>query len=130
MAVFDEEGVEYDIHNTICNATRDRQESCAKLASQVDAMIVIGDNHSSNSRKLYEIAKKHNENSFFIENASNNQLNRLSKYNTIGCIAGASTPEWIIKEVVSHMSENVNKNMEQNPMMDFMDDIEKSLRLP
>ena len=130
LSVFDEAGVEYDIRNTICNATRDRQESCAKLASQVDAMIVIGDNHSSNSRKLYEIAKKHNENSFFIENASNNQLNRLSKYNTIGCIAGASTPEWIIKEVVSHMSENVNKNMEQNPMMDFMDDIEKSLRLP
>ena len=130
LSVFDEEGVEYDIHNTICNATRDRQESCAKLASEVDAMVVIGDNHSSNSRKLYEIAKKHNENSFFIENSSNKQLNRLTKYTKIGYIAGASTPEWIIKEVISHMSENVNKNMEQNPMMDFMDDIEKSLRLP
>ena len=57
-------------------------------------------------------------------------MNRLTKYTKIGCIAGASTPEWIIKEVISHMSENVNKSMEQNPMMDFMDDIEKSLRLP
>ena len=126
LNVFDEAGIKYDIHNTICNATRERQESCAELAAKVDAMIVIGDEHSSNSRKLYEIAKKNNKNSIFIENANNNLLNRLTKYNTIGCIAGASTPEWII----SHMSENVNKSMEQNPMMDFMDDIEKSLRLP
>ena len=130
LAVFDRAGISYDIRNTICNATRDRQESCAELASQVDAMIVIGDEHSSNSRKLYEIAKKNNKNSIFIENANNLLLNRLTKYNKIGCIAGASTPEWIIKEVISHMSENVNKSMEQNPMMDFMDDIEKSLRLP
>ena len=129
LGVFDEAGISYDIHNTICNATRERQESCAELASRVDAMIVIGDERSSNSRKLYEIAKKNNKNSVFIENANNNLLNRLTKYNTIGCIAGASTPEWIIKEVISYMSENVN-NKEKNPMMDFMDDIEKSLRLP
>ena len=130
LDVFNRAGISYDIRNTICNATRERQESCAELASQVDAMVVIGDEHSSNSRKLYEIAKKNNKNSVFIENANNLLLNRLTKYTKIGCIAGASTPEWIIKEVISHMSENVNKSMEQNPMMDFMDDIEKSLRLP
>ena len=130
LGAFDAAGVSYDIHNTICNATRERQESCAELAARVDAMIVIGDEQSSNSRKLYEIAKKNNKNSIFIENANNNLLNRFTKYTKIGCIAGASTPEWIIKEVISHMSENVNKSMEQNPMMDFMDDIEKSLRLP
>ena len=130
LSVFDDQGLAYEIRNTICNATRDRQDSCAKLAAEVDAMIVIGDSHSSNSRKLFEIAKKYNKNSYFIENADNNLLNRLTKYTKIGCIAGASTPEWIIKEVISRMSENVNKNMEQNPMMDFMDDIEKSLRLP
>ncbi len=109
LEVFERAGISYDIRNTICNATRERQESCAELASQVDAMIVIGDEHSSNSRKLYEIAKKNNKNSVFIENANNLLLNRLT---------------------ISHMSENVNKSMEQNPMMDFMDDIEKSLRLP
>ena len=130
LDVFDAEGIAYKIRNTICNATRDRQKSCAELASRVDAMIVIGDKHSSNSRKLFEIAQKNNKNSYFIENADNSLLNRLTKYNKIGCIAGASTPEWIIKEVIAGMSENVNKNMEQNPMMDFMDDIEKSLRLP
>ena len=53
-AVFDKEGISCDIRNTICYATRERQESCAELASRVDAMIVIGDEHSSNSRKLYE----------------------------------------------------------------------------
>ncbi len=93
LRVFDEAGIKYDIRNTICNATRERQESCAELASQVDAMVVIGDEHSSNSRKLYEIAKKNNKNSIFIENSKNLLLNRLTKYTKIGCIAGASTPE-------------------------------------
>ncbi|MBQ3291408.1 MAG: bifunctional 4-hydroxy-3-methylbut-2-enyl diphosphate reductase/30S ribosomal protein S1 [Mogibacterium sp.] len=130
LDVFDRAGIIYDIRNTICNATRDRQESCRELAAKVDAMVVVGDKHSSNSRKLFEIAQNNNQISYFIENASNFLLNDISKYNTIGIIAGASTPEWIIKEVISSMSENVTKNMEQNPMMDFMDDIEKSLRLP
>ncbi|MBR2540654.1 MAG: bifunctional 4-hydroxy-3-methylbut-2-enyl diphosphate reductase/30S ribosomal protein S1 [Mogibacterium sp.] len=130
LDVFDRHGITYDIRNTICNATRDRQESCRELARRVDMMVVVGDHHSSNSHKLYEIAKNNCKNTIFIENASNFLLNDISKYNTIGLIAGASTPEWIIKEVISSMSENVTKNMEQNPMMDFMDDIEKSLRLP
>ena len=130
LDVFDEKGVGYEIHNTICNATRLRQESCAELASKVDMMVVVGDKHSSNSCKLYEIAKKICDNTIFIENAYNLILNDTKKYNTIGFIAGASTPEWITKEVISSMSENVTTNMEQNPMMDFMDDIEKSLRLP
>ena len=71
LEVFDRAGITCDIRNTICNATRERQESCAELASQVDAMIVIGDEHSSNSRKLYEIAKKNNKNSVIIENSKN-----------------------------------------------------------
>ncbi|MBQ6389248.1 MAG: bifunctional 4-hydroxy-3-methylbut-2-enyl diphosphate reductase/30S ribosomal protein S1 [Mogibacterium sp.] len=130
LSVFDDAGIHYDIRNTICNATRDRQESCRELAGEVDMMVVVGDRHSSNSRKLFEIAQKNCQISIFIENADDNLLKRASKYNKIGVIAGASTPEWIIKEVISSMSENVTKNMEQNPMMDFMDDIEKSLRLP
>ena len=130
LAAFDRAGKTYDVRRTICNATRDRQESCRQLARQVDMMVVVGDKHSSNSGKLYEIAKNNCENSIFIENADDKLLKQASKSNKIGVIAGASTPEWIIKEVISSMSENVTKNMEQNPMMDFMDDIEKSLRLP
>ncbi len=130
LEAFEENGIRCDIRNTICNATKDRQESCRELSKKVDMMVVVGDPHSSNSRKLYEIAKKTCKNSMFVENKSKILLNEIQKYNRIGIIAGASTPEWIIKEVISSMSENVTKNMEQNPMMDFMDDIEKSLRLP
>ena len=130
LSVFDEAGVEYDIRNTICNATRDRQESCARLAREVEIMLVIGDKESSNSRKLFEIAEKNCKKAIFVENAENLDLQGFTKKDKIGFVAGASTPEWIIKEVISRMSENVTKEMEQNPMMDFMDDIEKSLRLP
>ena len=130
LKVFDEAGIELDIRNTICNATRERQESCARLAREVDIMFVIGDTNSSNSKKLYEIAKKYCKRAIFVENAENFDLQGIAKKDKIGCIAGASTPEWIIKEVISRMSENVTKEMQQNPMMDYMDDIEKSLRLP
>ena len=130
LGVFDDAGAKYEIRNTICNATRDRQESCAKLAREVDVMLVVGDVESSNSRKLFEIAEKNCKKAIFIENASKLDLKGFTKSNRIGFVAGASTPEWIIKEVISHMSENVTKEMEHNPMMDFMDDIEKSLRLP
>lgn len=130
LAVFDKAEMAYQIENTICNATRERQNSCEELAGKVDAMIVIGDAKSSNSRKLYEIAKKNCNNSYFIEDISDFPLKEKEKYNKIGITAGASTPEWIIKEVISGMSENVTKNVETNPMMDFMDDIENSLRLP
>lgn len=130
LEVFDSAGMEYEIRNTICSATRDRQNACAELARKVDIMVVVGDSSSSNSAKLYEIAKNNCKNSIFIQNSNNSLLNGIEKYNTIGLIAGASTPEWIIKEVIASMSENVTNNVEQNPMMDFLDDIEKSLRLP
>ncbi|HHW95593.1 MAG TPA: bifunctional 4-hydroxy-3-methylbut-2-enyl diphosphate reductase/30S ribosomal protein S1 [Mogibacterium sp.] len=130
LEVFDSAGMEYEIRNTICSATRDRQNACAELARKVDIMVVVGDPSSSNSAKLYEIAKNNCKNSIFIQNSNNSLLNGIEKYNTIGLIAGASTPEWIIKEVIASMSENVTNNVEQNPMMDFLDDIEKSLRLP
>jgi (E)-4-hydroxy-3-methyl-but-2-enyl pyrophosphate reductase len=130
LTVLDENRIKYEIKNTICNATRDRQVSCAELSQKVDAMIVIGDKKSSNSRKLYEIAADHCSNAYFIQDISDLELKEISNYYRIGITAGASTPEWIIKEVISSMSENVMNEAERNPMMDFMDDIENSLRLP
>ncbi|MBQ0005541.1 MAG: bifunctional 4-hydroxy-3-methylbut-2-enyl diphosphate reductase/30S ribosomal protein S1 [Clostridiales bacterium] len=128
LKVLDEANCSYELRNTICNATRDRQQSCADLAQKVDSMVVVGDVHSSNSKKLFEIAQKFNKNSIFVQDKSDLQLKETAKYNTIGIIAGASTPEWIIMEVIASMSEKMNT--EKNPMLDFMDDIEKSLRLP
>ena len=98
--------------NTICEATKIRQESCDELSKKVDAMVVIGSLTSSNTTKLYEICKKNCQNTIHVENAGNIPESFYKKYNTIGVTAGASTPDWIIREALLKMSEE--QNMEQN----------------
>ena len=128
IGVLNENGVDVHVENTICNATTDRQDACAELAARSEAMVIIGDKHSSNTRKLYEIANRLCENSFFVENISDLPLKALQKYSKIGVAAGASTPESVIKEVIARMSEAItNENV---TMADFMDEIEASTRLP
>ncbi len=121
------QGRDIEIKNTICSATSKRQEGCRDLAQKVDAMVVIGDEASSNSKKLYEIAKKYCKNSYFISDISNFPLKELQKYNRIGIAAGASTPENAIKEVTTKMGDKITK---EESMLDYMEEIEKSLRLP
>ena len=58
LGVFKDKNCEYELYNTICSATRERQDACRDLAQKVELMVVIGDRHSSNSRKLFEIAKE------------------------------------------------------------------------
>ena len=128
-AVLEKNGVDFKVRNTICNATTQRQKSCSQLAAQCDAMVVIGGRDSSNTRKLYQIAKKVCKNSIFVEKIEDLPLHEIKKYNKIGVAAGASTPECVIKEVIATMSEHITEMNEMN-MMDLMDDIEKSLRLP
>ena len=127
--VLSKNNVGFEARNTICSATTLRQTSCRKLAECCDAMVVIGGKDSSNTRKLYQIAKKVCKNAYFIEKNEDLPLHQLKKYNKIGVAAGASTPECVIKEVIATMSENITEVNEMN-MMDLMDDIEKSLRLP
>ena len=116
---------------TICSATSSRQTACRRVAEISDAMVVIGDRSSSNSRKLYEIASEVCENTYFIENTSHLPLKDIAKYNKIGVSAGASAPERIIKEVISNMSDIITNNIdESNEMNDFMAEIEKSLKMP
>ncbi len=129
LRVIDRYEIRYELKNTICNATRERQDACARLAAEVDMMVVIGDPNSSNSKKLYEIAEKYCKHAVFVRDISDLELKEVHKYNRIGITAGASTPAWIIKEVISSMSQNVITD-EKNPMYDFMDQIEDSLRLP
>ena len=128
VEVFEEKNIDAEINNTICSATRDRQEACAKLAAKSDAMVIIGGRNSSNTRKLYEISKKLCKNSYFIENIRDLPLKQLRKCNKIGIAAGASTPECVIKEVIANMSEMITN--EKISMEDFMDEIDASLRLP
>ena len=127
--VLSKNNVGFEARNTICSATTLRQTSCRKLAECCDAMVVIGGKDSSNTRKLYQIAKKVCKNAYFIEKNEDLPLHQVKKYNKIGVAAGASTPECVIKEVIATMSENITEVNEMN-MMDLMDDIEKSLRLP
>ncbi|MDR7856187.1 bifunctional 4-hydroxy-3-methylbut-2-enyl diphosphate reductase/30S ribosomal protein S1 [Tissierella sp.] len=108
-SIIKEKGNEVDIFNTICNATNQRQESCREVASKVDAMVVIGGFHSSNTNKLVEISRRYCSNVFHIETVKELPLQIISKFNTIGITAGASTPDWIIKEVVETM-DNINHN--------------------
>ncbi len=81
LAVLEEQGIPCEVQNTICNATAERQQGCRETASKVDAMIVIGDQKSSNSRKLYEIAKSRCKNTYFVEKVDDLALKQLDEYN-------------------------------------------------
>ncbi len=118
------------VHNTICHATAERQKSCMETAIDSELMVIIGGSDSSNSKKLYEIAKKYCGNTYFIENKESLPLKEVEKCNRIGIAAGASTPERIIKEVIATMSELFTENKKDSAMHDFMDEIEKNMRLP
>lgn len=118
---------------TICRATKERQEAARALAQKSDLMVVIGDKTSSNSQKLVEICKKACKKVLFVENSTDLPLHEFEKYYKIGVAASASAPERIIEEVIATMSEDFTKDLqteESNDMASFMDEIEKSLRLP
>jgi len=100
-----------EIFNSICNATNLRQKSCEEVAKEADIMIVIGGYHSSNTNKLVEVSKKFCENVFHIETVNDLPLINIKKFNTIGITAGASTPDWIIKEVINKMENMNNEEM-------------------
>lgn len=93
------------IFNTICAATKNRQKSAEELAKQVDMMIVVGGKHSSNTQKLYKICKEHCKNTVHIETVEELMMTDVKKCVKIGITAGASTPEFIIKEIIDK-SEN------------------------
>ena len=88
-----------NVLNTICNATEERQKEAAKIAKEVDAMIVVGGRNSSNTQKLFEICSGICKNTFFIETADDMDYSLLSGMNKVGITAGASTPNIIIEEV-------------------------------
>ncbi|MCK9442936.1 MAG: bifunctional 4-hydroxy-3-methylbut-2-enyl diphosphate reductase/30S ribosomal protein S1 [Tissierellaceae bacterium] len=102
-------GNEVKVFNTICNATNLRQQSCREVAQKVDAMIVIGGYHSSNTKKLVEISEEYCKDVYHIETPEELNLKKLQGLKKIGITAGASTPDWIIKEVIKTM-DNINNN--------------------
>ena len=98
----------YNIYvlNTICNATKERQTEAASIANEVDAMIVIGDKHSSNTQKLFEICKSACKDTYYIQTLDELDMNQLKSVKTVGITAGASTPNNIIEEVQNNVRIN------------------------
>ena len=98
-------GYDSSVLNTICNATQERQVEAARIASQVEAMIVIGGKNSSNTQKLYEICLKECKNTFYIQTLGDLDPDSVSSVRSVGITAGASTPKKIIEEVHTRMAE-------------------------
>ena len=94
------------VANTICNATEERQREAKELAASVDAMIVIGGRHSSNTRKLYEICSEECANTYFIQTLDDLHLALPKAVRLVGITAGASTPNNIIEEVQNYVRIN------------------------
>ncbi|MFT3744409.1 MAG: 4-hydroxy-3-methylbut-2-enyl diphosphate reductase [Pyrinomonadaceae bacterium] len=94
-----------EIVNTICSATKDRQEAARALAGMVDAFYIIGGRHSSNSVKLLGVCKEQCEKSFLIETENEIDPNDLIGVERVGVTAGASTPKWLIDNVVKYLED-------------------------
>ena len=94
-----------EIKNTICNATKERQEETEKIAKDVDVMIIVGGKHSSNSNKLYELAKKYCNRTYFMETEKELNVEDFKGIRKLGIMAGASTPQESIEKIVEKLEE-------------------------
>lgn len=115
--------------NTICSATEVRQKSAEKISKEVDAMVVIGGFNSSNTTKLYEICKKNCPDTVHVENAGEipDYIINSKNIKKIGVTAGASTPDWIIKEAIFKMNDE--KNIEMNEQLAFMEEYDRQIHV-
>jgi len=92
-----------EIRNTICDATASRQGEIEELARQVEALVVVGGRNSGNTQRLVEISRATGLPTFHVETEQELDLRALSRYRTVGVTAGASTPHWLIGNVVSSL---------------------------
>ncbi len=95
------------VFNTICRATFDRQSAAAKLAKEVDVMIVIGGKNSGNTTRLYQICSNITK-TYHIEDVDEIEPAWFDKVETVGITAGASTPDWIIENIKGRIKEITN----------------------
>ena len=106
VEIISKKGYDIIVLNTICNATKERQEEARHIAERVDAMVVIGDKRSSNTQKLFEICKEECLNTYYIQTLDDLDMNQLRSVETVGITAGASTPKNIIEEVQNNVRIN------------------------
>ena len=96
---------ELTVFNTICSATRERQSAALELAGTVDLMLVIGGSNSANTQKLANICRQNGCRTEHIERADEIDMGWFDGVKNVGITAGASTPDWIIREVTLKMEE-------------------------
>ena len=115
-----------EIFDTICEATEKRQKEASELSRCCDAMVVVGDSFSSNTKRLAMICRQHCEDVTLVEDASGLDVSHFSCLGSVGITAGASTPAWIIKEVNNIMSEEIKVETAQEE--DFAELLEQSIK--
>jgi len=101
------------VYNTICPATRQRQEEVAAISGQSDLMLVIGGKHSANTQKLVNICLQSGVDTHHIQSVKDVNPKWFHGVKTVGIAAGASTPEWIIREVVEMVMDTNNEGIEE-----------------
>ena len=106
VEIIHKKGYDIIVLNTICSATKERQEEARDIAKRVDAMIVIGDKRSSNTQKLFEICSNACKDTYYIQTLGDFDMNQLRSVETVGITAGASTPNNIIEEVQNNVRIN------------------------
>ena len=99
---------EVRVFNTICNATFENQEAVNKIASRADIMIIIGGKNSSNTKELYSISHDNCSNSYHIEDENDLDFSWFDNKDFCGISAGASTPDWIIQNVINAIQKSVD----------------------
>lgn len=112
VAYLESKAPEVVVHNTICNATKERQKEVAAIAEQVDMVLVIGGRNSANTKKLAAIAHGMGTETHMIEDVNDLKNIRFSNLQKVGITAGASTPNWIIEEVMDKMEELKGNNVD------------------
>ena len=103
------DNISYEIivDKTICDATEKRQKEVKELSLKVDKMIIVGGKNSSNTKELYELAKKNLKDVFFVQDASNLDLSSFTNKDTIGIMAGASTPDVVVQEIIEKLNHKI-----------------------
>jgi len=99
---------EVRVFNTICNATFENQDAASALAKRADVMIVIGGKHSSNTKMLHSISQNDCLDSYLIENESELRESWFKNKELCGISAGASTPDWIVQNVINKIQKIVD----------------------
>ena len=105
VEILAKKGYDNNVINTICNATEERQLEAMEIAEKVDAMIVIGGRHSSNTQKLFEICSSKCDDTYYIQTLDDLELYSFPPVDCVGITAGASTPNHLIKEVQEHVRD-------------------------